>query len=87
MKLSKNLPIYVLSGSLVFSSILYANQAQSAPQYTTTTQHKKDLKAIIQVLVEQDGKISNTQEELDSLRDCVNGISFVLENRLRVSCG
>ncbi len=86
MKVTKNLPIYVLSASLIFSSVLYSSQAQSAPQYVTTVQHKKDLKAIVQVLVEQDGKLSNTQEELNSLRDCVNGISFVIENRLRVSC-
>lgn len=86
MKISKNMPIYVLSGSLVFSSVLYANQAQSAPKYVTTSQHKKDIKAIIDVLIEHEEKISGTQGKLNSLRNCVNGISFVIENRLRVSC-
>jgi len=85
-KLKRDLPIYVLSASLILSSVLYATQAQSSPQYVTTTQHKKDLKAIVQVIVEQEGKISNTQDELNSLRDCVNGISFVIENKLRISC-
>lgn len=49
----KNLPIYVLSASLVFSSIIYANQAQSAPKYAT----EKQLMSLLQATGDEIGKL------------------------------
>lgn len=59
-------PIYVLSASLLISSIVYANQAQSASQYVTTAQYKKDISSLKL-------EVSTLHSDIDDLSK-VNGV-------------
>lgn len=62
---SSKMPVYVLSASLVISSIVYANQAQSASQYVTTQQYKKDLTSLII-------QIESNAGDVRDFKTCVN---------------
>lgn len=70
-KLNRNLPIYVLSGALVVSSIIYSNEASSAPQYVTVQKYQKDLKAIATEVVK-------LQYRVQSLESCINDLTVQL---------
>ena len=78
MKMAKNLPVYVLSGALVLSSIIYANTAQSATQYVTSEKYKSEQRAILLELARLDGKISNTSE-------CLTNTTIALTQSRKIS--
>jgi hypothetical protein len=71
MKKINGLPVYVLSGALVLSSIIYSNEAHSAPQYVPVQQYKKDLKAIATEVVK-------LQYRVQSLESCINDLTVQL---------
>jgi hypothetical protein len=70
-RLGRNLPIYALSGALLVSSIIYSNEASSAPQYVTLQKYNKDLKAIVT-------EIAKLQITVRSLQSCVNDLTVQL---------
>ena len=71
MKKFSNLPVYVLSAALVISSIIYSNEASSAPQYVPLQKYNKDLKAIATEVVK-------LQYRVQSLESCVNDLTVQL---------
>ena len=76
MKNTKSyLPIYVLSASLVISSLIYANTANSAQKYVTVEQYQKDLKAI-------STDVGNVRVEVRSFRSCYNSQSSWASGRV-----
>ena len=66
MKKINGLPVYVLSAALVLSSIIYSNEASSAPQYVTVQKYQKDLKAVVTTLLEMENRISELESCLSS---------------------
>lgn len=77
-KLLKSSPIYVLSAALVISSIIYSNEASSAPQYVTTQKYKSDLKIFLTEIV----KLQNRVNELES---CLSDTTRTLTQGTRVT--
>jgi len=77
-KLLKNLPVYVLSAALVVSSIIYSNEASSAPQYVTIQKYNKDLKQIVTELLK-------VQYRVDELESCLSNTTRTLTQSGRVT--
>ena len=77
-RLSRNLPIYVLSGALLVSSIIYSNEASSAPQYVTTQKYKSDMKLLATEVVK-------LQYKVEALESCLSDTTRTLTQSGRVT--
>ena len=76
-KLLRNLPVYVLSAALVVSSVIYSNEASSAPEYLTVQKYKKDIKLLATEVV-------RLQYRVDELESCLSNTTSALTQGARV---
>jgi hypothetical protein len=61
MKKINGLPVYVLSAALVLSSIIYSNEASSAPQYVPLQKYNKDLKLTVKTFMDLEYRINELE--------------------------
>jgi hypothetical protein len=76
-KLFKNLPVYVLSAALLVSSVIYSNEASSAPQYVTLQKYNKDIRQIATEVVK-------LQYRVNELESCLSNTTRTLTQSGRV---
>ena len=71
MNIKKDLPIYVLSGAIVLSTLLYTNQSKSTDNgkstpftnssYLTEEKYKSDMKIVLTEIVNLNGRMKTVE--------------------------
>ena len=81
MNIKKDVPIYVLSVSILAASLIFATQNKSTEtsnqsptaNYVTEDKYKSELKVVVTELINATGQI-------ESLKRCVNDMAITLNN-------
>jgi len=66
--LKKYAPIYVLSASLVLSSFIYSNKAESSSQYVTIEMRNKDLQDVAKIIVDLRNRVARLEGCMKAVR-------------------
>ena len=71
MKISKDLPIYVLAASILFAGIAISSQAEAAPTTVTLAKYNMDLAKVNQRLKDLEYFNTDLQSKVLRLQNCI----------------